>query len=331
MLVEVAAGFGIGIGLSAFRLALLPVLGDRAPFALVFVAVAAATILVGWRSGLVALLSGQLLVWYSIVEPRWNFEMKAVDTGSLALALFSELALLSLIALYQREVRRAWEARDAMDRGRELVVAELNHRVKNTLAVVQSLAHHTFRKAPRSGELETFNSRLLALASAHNLLTASNWDGATLRGVVEASVEPFQSAKIVIVGPDIELPPAAAVNLMLVLSELATNASKYGSLSNREGMVRISWVQQESGQFALTWEESGGPLVSESSRRGFGTRMIEGLGGAMGGSVHVVFEPTGLICRISGLTKPSAKMFEILDVTKRRHVPSHSASKRASA
>lgn len=187
-----------------------------------------------------------------------------------------------------------------------LLVAELNHRVKNTLSVVQSIAHQSLSKAGPSPEVAAFEGRLRALADAHNLLTSKNWEGATMREVVTQALTAFTSGRdhrFTLTGPHVSLHPQAAVNLTLAVNELATNASKYGSLSTEEGSVAVEWSVDGHGQLQIQWQERGGPLVKEPRKRGFGTRMIERvLSAELGGTAELSFRPQGLLCTVRAPT-----------------------------
>jgi two-component sensor histidine kinase len=188
------------------------------------------------------------------------------------------------------------------DRARELLVGELNHRVKNTLAIVQGLAQQSFKSVGGiETALGTFENRLEALARAHNLLTRDNWDTTGINDIVDAALEPYRSLKpnaFRIEGPALEIGPEIAVNFTLALNELATNALKYGALSTSDGLIEISW-QMDEDELEFSWLESGGPPVKEPKRLGFGTRMIQrSLASQLGAKVDIKFEPQGLVCTI---------------------------------
>jgi PAS domain S-box-containing protein len=193
--------------------------------------------------------------------------------------------------------------RKAQERQRELLINELNHRVKNTLAVVQSIAAKSLRD-PRvpQGTREAFEGRLMALAAAHDLLTQESWEAARLRTVVEAALRPFDlGARLEVSGPDLRLRPQAAVSLTLGLHELATNAVKYGALSNKTGTVSVAWTLSKGDlpMLRLVWQERGGPEVTAPARSGFGSRLIQkGLAGELGGPVSLDFLPEGLVCTV---------------------------------
>ena len=194
--------------------------------------------------------------------------------------------------------------RKLAERHRELLVNELNHRVKNTLAVVQSIAVQSFKgdHGP-SGAREAFQGRLLALSDAHSLLTQESWEAAPLARIVENALRPFRDGhRFDMDGPAIRVGPKAAVSLALAFHELCTNAAKYGALSVPEGRVDIAWGLEggETGStFRLRWTESGGPAVRAPTRSGFGSRLVErGLAAELGGTVELRYPAGGVVCEI---------------------------------
>jgi PAS domain S-box-containing protein len=195
-------------------------------------------------------------------------------------------------------------ARKRVEEHRALLINELNHRVKNTLATVQSLAGQTLRNATSTDEArDVLESRLLALAKAHDVLTREHWVGADLREVVKDAVAAYEGGgatpRIRVAGCGIRLRPRSALALSMALHELATNAVKYGALSNAEGAVSIDWQVSAGEGFGLCWTESGGPPVEQPRRRGFGSRLVEfGLAQDLAGEVALRFERAGLVCNI---------------------------------
>jgi two-component sensor histidine kinase len=178
----------------------------------------------------------------------------------------------------------------------KLLLNELNHRVKNTLAIVQSIASLTLKDADAALRA-AFEERLLTLSAAHNLLTDESWTGADLVAVVRASLRTARE-RIRFEGPDMRLRPKSAVALSMALHELGTNALKYGALSAERGAVTVRW-SADGGRFRLLWQESGGPPVSPPARRGFGSRMIErGLAAELQGEVRIDWRPDGVVCTI---------------------------------
>jgi PAS domain S-box-containing protein len=186
-------------------------------------------------------------------------------------------------------------------RRQQLLINELNHRVKNTLATVQSLAHQTFRGDAASAEAcHSFETRLLALARTHDVLTKESWTGADLREVITDAVAFVAHAekRIDIVGPHLRLPPQSIVPLAMGIHELCTNATKYGALSDSSGKVSVSW-QIDGNLVVLRWVESGGPPVRTPISKGFGSRLLErGLALELQGSVRLSFPISGVICDV---------------------------------
>ncbi|WP_349367497.1 PAS domain S-box protein [Salinarimonas sp.] len=193
--------------------------------------------------------------------------------------------------------------RKTADRQRELLVHELSHRVKNTLATVLSIAGQSLRGATDLDTARTsFTTRLSALARAHDILTRESWEGASLREVIETAVAAHAGgARMEIVGADLRVGPKAAVSLSMALNELATNAVKYGALCREGGRVRIGWrvADGREPRLVLSWREEGGPPVTPPTRRGFGTRLIAGgLSHDLQAEVRLDFAPAGLACDI---------------------------------
>jgi PAS domain S-box-containing protein len=198
-------------------------------------------------------------------------------------------------------------ARRQHEEHQRLLLNELNHRVKNTLAIVQSLALQTLRGADDIGAAcDRFESRLHALAQAHDVLTRQQWEHATLQDIVRTAIAPClvdDPERFDIEGPDMQLDPQRALALSMALHELCSNATKYGALSARPGRVRIRWraeVVQGRRSLVLSWEEVGGPPVTAPAHRGFGSRLIErGLRHDLGGEVALDFGASGVTCRIT--------------------------------
>lgn len=179
----------------------------------------------------------------------------------------------------------------------KLMIDELNHRVKNTLATVQSIAMQTARSNtdPRTFA-ETFQSRILSLSHTHDLLTRSHWEGADLRSVLEHETDAHGASRMSLNGPHVSLEPAIALSLGMIFHELATNAAKYGALSIGEGRVFVDWsvVDQQAPRLQVRWREVGGPPVQPAERRGFGSRLIErNVRHDLAGVADLRYAPTG--------------------------------------
>lgn len=212
-------------------------------------------------------------------------------------------------------------ARDVTERAlaeahRKLLMAELDHRVKNSLMTVQSIAKLTLRRA---GSLEefaaSFESRLMALSRTHNLLIESKWEGAVLRSIVAGELAPYQSAdgaRCTILGVTVRLAPGRALAIGMALHELATNAAKYGALSDPQGHVSVAWEIRDRGEgsrFTMNWIESGGPPVSPPKRRGFGSHLImRGLAYDLQGEARLDFDPAGVRCTIEFPLEPGVEV-----------------------
>jgi two-component sensor histidine kinase len=199
------------------------------------------------------------------------------------------------------DVTSEHRAREALD----LVNHELQHRVKNTLAVLSAVAAQTFRDTSAKAALDVYQGRLAAFGRAHDLLTASSWVEAPLHDVVQTALAPYRSGegRFVVSGPSTIVRSRQGLSLSLAIHELATNAIKYGALSVPAGRILITWggvdVDGEP-QFAFTWQETGGPVVSPPSNTGFGSRLITRvLKDDFNGSVELSYPPAGLVCRLT--------------------------------
>lgn len=185
-----------------------------------------------------------------------------------------------------------------------LLVNELNHRVKNTLTTVQSLARQTFRSdAAKSEARAAFEQRLIALSNAHTALTRTNWESASLCEIATLALSPFDdgaknAARFHVDGEDLALAPQTALALAMAFHELASNAVKYGALSTDAGQVWLSWdVDQDP--LRIVWREEGGPAVREPSRRGFGSQLLQrSLARELDGSVSLEYASGGVVCTI---------------------------------
>lgn len=196
------------------------------------------------------------------------------------------------------------EERDTAEARREILVHELAHRVKNTLATVQSIASMSFRQSQGPEALRGFQDRLQALVRGHDLLTQKDWRHADLSEVVKAAVAPVNAAhghRIMFSGAPVDLPPATAVPMAMILHELCTNALKYGALSNADGTVTIRWTaspHERGVAISLIWSEEKGPPVTPPGQEGFGSRLISSLTQQMHGSFEARYPPSGLVCNI---------------------------------
>jgi two-component sensor histidine kinase/ActR/RegA family two-component response regulator len=190
--------------------------------------------------------------------------------------------------------------REAADKLQKLILEELHHRIKNTLATVSAIASQSLRAATSLEHAEhAIEGRLIALGRAHDLLMQVSWANASLLHTIRGATEPYDSkgeGRFSISGPDIGITSGAVIALAMTLNELCTNTTKFGALSVPGGHVEISWTTDAATQrVRLTWTEKGGPAVEAPSRRSFGTRMMGSLGQQLNGKVQLDYQPTGFI------------------------------------
>jgi two-component sensor histidine kinase len=192
------------------------------------------------------------------------------------------------------------EERETADKLQKLILEELHHRIKNTLATVSAIASQSLRTADsiEHGQ-QAIESRLLALGRAHDLLLQARWSSASLMHIVQGATEPYDSkseGKFSIEGPDLNITSGAVIALAMTLNELCTNTTKFGALSAPAGRVEIAWtIDANNERLHLTWTEKDGPEVHAPTRRSFGTRLMETLGKQLKGDVELTYAPEGFI------------------------------------
>jgi two-component sensor histidine kinase len=229
-----------------------------------------------------------------------------IPVTSLTGPLWRQLAITAGVGLIMLAIGLAFAigmaariARGEMLHG--LLINELNHRVKNTLATVQSIASQTFRSSVKTGDARRkFEARLSSLGRAHNILSDEKWESAEAGEIVVSALEPYATAdraRLRVSGPIVRLAPSPALMLSMVLHELATNAAKYGALANDVGRIAIEWQTLAGKRMRLRWKETGGPPAQPGERKGFGSRLIEEAFGAQaGGSATLEYAPDGVVC-----------------------------------
>lgn len=186
----------------------------------------------------------------------------------------------------------------------ELLNNELQHRIKNTLAMVSAIARQTLKGDDISDRREAFTNRLQALSDANNLITTRTWQSAPMQSVVESALTPHLSGddRFSISGQHVELSAKQALSVALTIHELATNATKYGALSDASGRIDIEWsldetVENEAEAFTFSWRESGGPQVAPPTSAGFGSKLISRvLAADFNGKVSIDYRPDGVVC-----------------------------------
>lgn len=193
--------------------------------------------------------------------------------------------------------------RQVAEKHRQLLLGELNHRVKNMLAVVQSIAEQSLKGDGLAEVRSAFSERIRALSAAQELLTENEGVAAPIGDIIDRALAPFPiDGRVVATGPELFIEGRMATALTMAVHELATNACKYGALSTSDGHIAVEWASppdDEAPQLTLRWEERGGPDVKPPTRRGFGSRMIERvLAAELNGEVAMDFEPSGLVCTV---------------------------------
>lgn len=221
----------------------------------------------------------------------------------------------ALLEVVLRRIEAANRERERAYQQERLLMAELDHRVKNTLANISALISQTSRSAESLTDFaQGLNRRIQSMAKAHSLLTQSRWAGVSLMNLIREEVDHFEEdggGVTMVGGPEVVLAPRAALSLSLAIHELVTNAAKYGALSAPGGRVAVKWSLEQDGGLELHWRETGGPAVERPKRTGFGTKLIQrALSMETGGRSEVRFEPTGVECDI---VLPSSSIVQISD------------------
>ena len=243
--------------------------------------------------------NGALHAAASTVPPSRSAQEVVLSAENDSLRLLLEQAGIDAETLLVKAGIDAKE-REAADKLQKLILGELHHRIKNTLATVSAIASQSFRAAPSimAGQ-EAMEGRLSALGRAHDLLMQVSWANASLAHTFSSATEPYESQGIRrfhFNGPDIRITSGAVIALAMTLNELYTNTTKFGALSVPAGRIEIAWTIDEPKQgLRLVWTESGGPAVKPPTRRSFGTRMMESLGQQLNGNVQLAYEPSGFI------------------------------------
>jgi len=251
----------------------------------------------GWRSAVVVTLASAAVANFLFMEPRYTFFDGPDDTTGAVLFVFSS----ALIVALAETLRRAVAEGEASRKHEAHLNRELQHRVKNTLAVIQGLATQTFRGPSSEPDLRKFQSRLRALAGAHDILINGEWKTCSLPELAARALEPFnRDGNINLYGPPCTLREESCVPFVLALHELATNAVKYGALSTPEGSVEVVWSLSpdpslKRDDLVLEWAEGGGPAVQAPTRRGLGSKLLRPQAGIK--DVQLTFPAHGVSCR----------------------------------
>jgi two-component sensor histidine kinase len=203
-----------------------------------------------------------------------------------------------------KDITEEWEAAQR----ERFLMEELEHRAKNTFAMILSIANRTFRGPTHADALKAYTARVMTLANAQELAKNSNWTSSPIGEVVETALASHRTGegRFRISGPRLNIAPKQALSLTLAVNELATNALKYGALSAADGMIDISWCTEESvpPTFLFRWREHGGPPVAQPERQGFGSRLIKDfMANDFGGTVQLSYERNGVVCELKSPLK----------------------------
>ena len=256
-------------------------------FAAFYPAILFATYIGGLGVGVFTAVLGAAIAWGAFVPHPLG---AGVQIKLLAYLLASTLIIWG--ADHYRRIRKRLEDEENF---RKLAVEELAHRLKNKLATIQSIISFQLRDEPQVRD--TILRRLSALSATDDLIMAAQGQGARIRDVLSTELRPYGASRISIEGPDCLLSPKLALTMALLIHELATNAAKYGALSNSLGKLSIAW-SLSGEELNLDWRESNGPIVIAPTHSGFGVRLVSRAMDQFDGTVETNFEPTGLVCKL---------------------------------
>ena len=250
-------------------------------------------------AGTLEVVSGQAGLTVNPTRPSQSIAEETLTAENDSLRLLLEQAGIDAKLLLAQAGIDAKE-REAADKLQKLVLGELHHRIKNTLATVSAIASQSLRTATSVQHAQqAIEGRLLALGRAHDLLMQVSWASAGLEMTIRNATEPYDNkgvGRFAVSGPEVDMGSGAVIALAMTLNELCTNATKFGALSDPSGIVKVDWtIDQASQQLTLSWIESGGALVNPPVRRSFGTRMMESLGRQLNGTVRLAYPPSGFI------------------------------------
>jgi two-component sensor histidine kinase len=283
-LVVVASLIRWGLGLVA---------DDTQAFTTYYPAVLFAALVSGAGAGIFAALLGGIIAWWAFLPPHFTFlPLTAGQEIDLATYVFASLLIVWAADHYRRLTKRLEDE----EKLRKLSVEELAHRLKNKLATIQSIISFQLREEPQIRN--TILNRLNALSATDDLIMAAQGQGARIRDILTAELAPYGRSRTLMEGPDCFLSPKLALTMALLVHELATNAAKYGALSNAVGKLSINWRLSDL-RLNIEWHENGGPVITPATHRGFGTRLLSRSLDQFDGTVETAFETTGLVCKLS--------------------------------
>jgi two-component sensor histidine kinase len=280
-------------------------------FASYYSATLVAALVGGVPAGVFAAISGGLAGFWFFVPPDWRSHVFDWDQMVSALLFAGSSCVIVWAAQSYRNLLR--QLREEQER-RQLLNHELVHRIKNTLAIVQTVVSQTLRDQPTA--LGKLNNRIGALAATNDLLVRSEWRGASLHGILAGEFAPYDPARFALKGEDFACPSEIATVLALIFHELITNAAKYGALSTPHGRVNLSWAKH-ADRVNFDWIESGGPPPSAARGDGFGSTLLRKGLRQFDGAVEMDFAPSGLHCRLS-ITLPGPLQEDTIEIAPER-------------
>lgn len=266
---------------------------DILPFPVYYPAVLFAAFLGGAGPGVFAVMFSGIIGWWAFMSPQFAFfPFTPAAQVSLLTHLFAALLIVWGADHYRRLAKRLADEETL----RKLSVQELSHRLKNKVATIQAIVRLRSREHPQLGK--EIIAGLDALMATDELIMATQGQGAGFREIVSAELSPYDISRVEINGPNVLLPPNLALIVALLIHELATNAAKYGALSSSTGKLLIRW-SLANAKLEVEWRESGGPIITTPTNRGFGTRLFSTALRQFGGTVEADFARTGLICKLA--------------------------------
>jgi two-component sensor histidine kinase len=265
-------------------------MGAKVLFTSFFPAVLLASLLAGVPAGILVIAGAILVVWWTFIPPLYQFgPLGADDVLNFAFFAISAGCIVALSQLYRDVLRRV----RTRDRERDLLLQELEHRGRNTYAVVESIVRNTLADDPERAN--AIAGRVRAVSSANDLVNRSGTKTVTLKALLALEFAPNADARLRTTGPNIGVSPDAARKLGLVFHELVTNAMKHGALSVPNGRVVVQW-RADDGMVQLDWKEENGPRVSPPRQQGFGTVIVTQSLKSLGGDISIAFDADGLRC-----------------------------------
>jgi two-component sensor histidine kinase len=291
--VAAAALVAVSLAVATFLQIAFGWIGVDLPFATYFPAAFAAALFAGIPAGVAVIVGAVLIVWWTFIPPRYEFgSLSATDIANLLMFSASSGCIVAATGMYRNVLQRLRERA----REHDLLMKELEHRGRNTYAVVESIVRNTLVEDRQSAD--AIAGRVRAVSSANDLVNQSHANTVRLRALLSLEFESASPEQLRASGPDVGVSADVARQLGLVFHEMVTNAMKYGALSTPVGYVAVEW-STVGATIKLHWQERGGPTVEPPQRRGFGTVVVERSLKTLSGDISSSFEPAGYSCKIA--------------------------------